>query len=526
MSALATDSHRHVLPAGALVAALCIVGLLFSAASATAATRFAKPGGTGSAPCEESDPCSLFTAASLEAPVPARAGDVVVLLAGTYSGAADLGALALALPAGINLHGVAGQPRPLIATSNRITVDPGDTVSDLAIESSGAVGLALERGFVDEVTVRDSAAGSVACSLHGGRLVDSACLDSGSNGKAIKDELANVIATVTLRNLTAIATGPGSVGLLVRMTAGAQATIDARAAIVEGELKDVQAEAEGAGSSTTIGLENSDYDNVGVTQFGTAVASVTPAGSGKNIITPPLLAADGVHELAGSATVDAGATDSSSGATDIDGASRSVGRAPDIGADELSLPTATAVSCAPARLALGVGAADCIATVTDTDPAPLSGVVRFASDGQGAFSGGGGCTLVPLKAGSAGCHLSYTPSALGGGTHKITVTYLGDDASHSQSQGSALVKVSAVAPNTRLKKKPRRRTASRLARFSFTSNQPGSTFQCKLDKKPFRSCRSPFKARVKPGRHSFRVRALNRAGGLDLTPAVFKWKVL
>jgi hypothetical protein len=87
------------------------------------------------------------------------------------------------------------------------------------------------------------------------------------------------------------------------------------------------------------------------------------------------------------------------------------------------------------------------------------------------------------------------------------------------------------APNTRIGRKPARRTRSRLAVFRFSSTEAGSSFQCKLDRGRFRGCRSPFKRRVKagPGRgrkHTFQVRALDRAGNLDRTPAKFVWRVV
>jgi hypothetical protein len=82
------------------------------------------------------------------------------------------------------------------------------------------------------------------------------------------------------------------------------------------------------------------------------------------------------------------------------------------------------------------------------------------------------------------------------------------------------------APNTTLKKNPGKKTLKRLAQFSFASDQAGSSFQCKLDKRPFKPCRPPFKAKVTPGRHSFSVRAIGSTGLADPTPAVFHWKVL
>jgi hypothetical protein len=82
------------------------------------------------------------------------------------------------------------------------------------------------------------------------------------------------------------------------------------------------------------------------------------------------------------------------------------------------------------------------------------------------------------------------------------------------------------APNTSLRKKPRRKSVNRLVRFTFAADQPGSTFECKLDREPLKPCRSPFSMRVARGRHVIRVRAVGPVGTPDPTPAVFRWKVL
>jgi hypothetical protein len=84
----------------------------------------------------------------------------------------------------------------------------------------------------------------------------------------------------------------------------------------------------------------------------------------------------------------------------------------------------------------------------------------------------------------------------------------------------------ADPPQTKISRHPRLKTALRTARFAFASDQPGSSFQCKLDRGPFKNCHSPFRHRVKRGRHSFKVRARNAAGATDPSPATFRWKVL
>lgn len=64
-------------------------------------------------------------------------------------------------------------------------------------------------------------------------------------------------------------------------------------------------------------------------------------------------------------------------------------------------------------------------------------------------------------------------------------------------------------------------------RFFFASNERGSRYQCSLDSDKFRGCKSPKRYRgLKPGKHVFRVRAIDRAGNIDPTPAKRRFKVL
>jgi len=83
-------------------------------------------------------------------------------------------------------------------------------------------------------------------------------------------------------------------------------------------------------------------------------------------------------------------------------------------------------------------------------------------------------------------------------------------------------------PQTRIAKHPKKvvSTRGRTARaaFKFTSSKKGSRFSCKLDKGKWASCRSPKSYKVKPGKHTFRVRA-TYAGRTDRTPASWTWTV-
>ena len=82
-------------------------------------------------------------------------------------------------------------------------------------------------------------------------------------------------------------------------------------------------------------------------------------------------------------------------------------------------------------------------------------------------------------------------------------------------------------PETTIVSGPRKRVKKRKARFAFESSEPGSTFECALDKKPFAACSTPakFKVKRKPRKHTLRVRAIDPAGNVDQTPAERRWKL-
>jgi CSLREA domain-containing protein len=64
------------------------------------------------------------------------------------------------------------------------------------------------------------------------------------------------------------------------------------------------------------------------------------------------------------------------------------------------------------------------------------------------------------------------------------------------------------------------------ARFSFNSDQIGSKYECRIDRWPFRPCRSPQRfGGLKPGRHTFEARAVGRSGIVDRTPAQWRFTV-
>jgi hypothetical protein len=83
--------------------------------------------------------------------------------------------------------------------------------------------------------------------------------------------------------------------------------------------------------------------------------------------------------------------------------------------------------------------------------------------------------------------------------------------------------VDSTPPDTVLAN-PGNLVAQDVAVFSFTSTETGPTFQCAFGNALFAACTSPDAVDVPgSGAHVFRVRAIDRAGNVDPTPAVYRW---
>jgi len=82
-------------------------------------------------------------------------------------------------------------------------------------------------------------------------------------------------------------------------------------------------------------------------------------------------------------------------------------------------------------------------------------------------------------------------------------------------------------PNTRITGRPANTTSSRKATFRFTGAGAGGRFECKHMNGPWTACKSPktYKG-LKKGQHTFRVRAIDKNGNVDASPAVDTWRIV
>ena len=477
--------------ASLLVAASALVLAAPSLAAAT--TRYAAPGGTATdTMCTTPEmPCSIGAAAG---GADVTAGDEAVILPGNYSDA-DLDGdtdqptdHTVRVRAG-SVHGEIGD-RPVINLvsdlgSGAFVVGAGTILSDLEVDAPNSSGvISMTGGVVERIIARTNRDGSVPCEVDVdsvGLLRDSFCFSGGADSSAIGAEIFNHPGTHTmrLRNVTAVATRPDSDGLFFEgRGAGTIINVDAKSVIARGDTVDVLAEGlstfdpplPNTGANVSITLDHSNYVNWSArSDAGGGMAAITPAGTGTNQTGAVVFAADDYHQVAGSGsmTIDHGAVDAFSGTTDIDGQSRTIGQAPDIGADELAFPTTTALSCNPNPLQLGMGPAQCDVTVTDAAGPPpdtfLSGV-RPESELPGTIESS--CEELGMASPTQGtCSFLFTPQV--GGTQTVSARYPGD-ANHDSSRDTEALQVTQpgtgpampFATKKKCKRKKHRRSAS------------------------------------------------------------------
>ena len=83
-----------------------------------------------------------------------------------------------------------------------------------------------------------------------------------------------------------------------------------------------------------------------------------------------------------------------------------------------------------------------------------------------------------------------------------------------------------TAPDTTITDGPWGQGRGPAATFTFASSEPGSTFQCSLDGGAWAACSSPATfTKLGQGEHELRVRATDKAGNTDASPAARTWTV-
>jgi hypothetical protein len=262
---------------------------------------------------------------------------------------------------------------------------------------------------------------------------------------------------------------------------------------------------------------------------GNATGTTNLITSDQTNLPPGFVDVDGAnyHLASVSALIDIGdPADPPPGSTDIDGDPRGLRGTPDcaqesgrrdIGADE-QVPSL--LDCESPETTITGGpqgpSRNPRPTFSFMSEPDASFECRF--DGQGAF------------AACSGPAATHTPAAaLGDGPHTFEVRAIDAALNPDPTPATRSFVVDATAPETTVKGRKRFATIRKRARVRFllSASEPGSTFQCKVDRRPFRACAPPYRTPgLKRGKHVLRVRATDAIGNPDATPAVKRFRIV
>jgi hypothetical protein len=168
-------------------------------------------------------------------------------------------------------------------------------------------------------------------------------------------------------------------------------------------------------------------------------------------------------------------------------------------------------------------------------PAPLSSDATPTF----AFSSEAGATFACRVDGGVyeTCSSPVTIPPLADGSHSFDVRAT-DGAGNVGEPASRTFSIDTRAPQTHIERPHRKRTRNESPRFRFAATDvapagetakrsPGASFQCRIDRRAWHHCASPFAPRrLRPGPHRLRVTAIDAAGNRDRTPARFRIVIL
>jgi subtilisin family serine protease len=174
------------------------------------------------------------------------------------------------------------------------------------------------------------------------------------------------------------------------------------------------------------------------------------------------------------------------------------------------------------------------AFTVDTDP-PESSITSGPTQGETVgrrplfrFSSDEVDSDFNCRVDSGGWQSCSSPRRLGplrGGSHTFRVAAVDAATNPDPSPAQRTFSVDARPPNTRIIRHPKKRSRDRTPRFWFRSGDRTASFDCRIDSRRWRACNSPKSYRLGRRKHKFKVRAEDRFGNRDATPATYRFRI-
>jgi hypothetical protein len=120
------------------------------------------------------------------------------------------------------------------------------------------------------------------------------------------------------------------------------------------------------------------------------------------------------------------------------------------------------------------------------------------------------CRLEP-GGGFQPCSSPRAYSGLANGLHRFSVRAT-DRAGNTGPTATRSFTVDTRPPTVSITRAPRGKTRSKRARISFTADESGVTFACRIDARALQQCASPVTLKARRGRHTFEVQATDAVG--------------
>jgi hypothetical protein len=350
---------------------------------------------------------------------------------------------------------------------------------------------------------------------------------------------------INANHVTIVGTGPSSKGIRVRSmvpTVKQTSSITLDNSIISGTAYSIQRHADNDGlqggpSVANVTTSYSNYDPATIDEANGSNGSGSITASHQTNLAPGFVdaAAGNFHLTAASALVDAGNPAPGGPSSDLDGNARLVDgngdfvEVRDIGAYELPDTFAP-----PVQITSGPPATTTDPSVTfqfsSADPAATF-TCRFDSEPFGVCTGAA-IHSATVAIGShtfevrAVDHYGNASTASRAFTVETPTDTPPTDTPPDDTPPNDNPPPDTKAPKTTIGGPAKVKTTKKHVRLSFSADDPTAHLECKLDAGSFVACSSPYKTpKLKPGRHTLTVRAIDPAGNVESAPPSVRVKV-